>query len=88
MYKVLAALPAALRQRIEGHNFPQVGTLTVSIGFTAIGADDTPGAAFERADQAVYQAKQTGRNRTVADFELAPRAVTANAVPRCELEFF
>jgi diguanylate cyclase (GGDEF)-like protein len=77
-----------LRQRIEGHNFPQVGTLTVSIGFTAIGADDTPGAAFERADQAVYQAKQTGRNRTVADFELAPRTVTANAVPRCELEFF
>ena len=77
-----------LRQRIERHSFRQVGTLTVSIGFTAIGANDTPGAAFERADQAVYQAKQTGRNRTLADFELAPRAVTVAAVPRGELEFF
>ena len=77
-----------LRQRIERHEFPQIGTLTVSIGFTAIGADDTPGAAFERADQAVYQAKQTGRNCTVADFELAPRAVTVDAMPRGELEFF
>lgn len=76
-----------LRQRIEGHDWPQIGSLTVSIGFTGIGADDTPGAAFERADQAVYQAKQTGRNRTVADTELAPREA-AGAAPRGELEFF
>jgi diguanylate cyclase (GGDEF)-like protein len=76
-----------LRQRIETHDFPQIGTLTVSIGFTGIGADDTPGAAFERADQAVYHAKQTGRNRTVADTELAPREVV-DAAPRGELEFF
>ena len=47
-----------------------------------------PGAAFERADQAVYQAKQTGRNRTVADSELAPGAATVGATPRGELEFF
>jgi len=77
-----------LRHRIESHDFPQIGTLTVSIGFTGIDADDTPGAAFERADQAVYQAKQTGRNRTVADFELAPSATPAEATPRGELEFF
>ena len=77
-----------LRYRIESHDFPQIGSLTVSIGFTGIDADDTPGAAFERADQAVYQAKQTGRNRTVADFELAPSATPVEAAPRGELEFF
>ena len=90
-FVVLLRCPAAgaarlaydrLRQRIESHDFAQVGGLTVSIGFTGIDADDTPGAAFERADQAVYQAKQTGRNRTVADTELAPRTVAVDATHR------
>ena len=76
-----------LRQRIELHDFPQLGRLTVSIGHTGIEADDTPGAAFERADQAVYHAKQTGRNRTVAFTDLAPQPATDTA-PRGELEFF
>ena len=56
-------------------------------GCTGIHADNTPGAAVERAGQAVYEAKQTGRNRTVADTELAPRTVTLDATPRGELEF-
>lgn len=89
-----------LRQRIESPDFSQVGRLTVNIGFTGIGADDTPGAAFERADQAVYQAiyqaiyqatyqaKQTGRNRTVADTELTLRAPAVATAPRGELAFF
>jgi len=77
-----------LRQRIEAHDFLQIGALTVSIGFTGIDVGDTAGAAFERADQAVYQAKQNGRNRTVADTELAPRSVTGDASPRGVLEFF
>ena len=76
-----------LRQRIEQHDFPQLGRLTVSIGHTGIEADDTPGAAFERADRAVYHAKQTGRNRTVAFTDLAPQPATKTA-PRGELEFF
>jgi PleD family two-component response regulator len=63
-----------------------VGQLTVSIGYTAIDADDTPGAAFERADLAVYEAKNIGRNCTVAhaDLVLQPSA----EAPRGELEFF
>ena len=76
-----------LRERIEQHDFPRVGQLTVSIGFTGVWADDTPGAAFERADQAVYHAKQTGRNRTVAHADLAP-SQTQEATPLGELEFF
>jgi diguanylate cyclase (GGDEF)-like protein len=75
-----------LRLRIGEHDFPQVGQLTVSIGYTAIDADDTPGAAFERADLAVYEAKNIGRNCTVAhaDLVLQPSA----EAPRGELEFF
>jgi diguanylate cyclase (GGDEF)-like protein len=76
-----------LRQRIEKHDFPRVGQLTVSIGFTGVTPDDTPGAAFERADQAVYHAKQTGRNRTVAHACLAA-SEAPEAAPLGELEFF
>jgi diguanylate cyclase (GGDEF)-like protein len=55
-----------LRSRVQQHVFPQVGQITVSVGFTQVRPGDTPSAAFERADKAVYHAKQTGRNR-VAD---------------------
>ncbi|HEY5755220.1 MAG TPA: diguanylate cyclase [Steroidobacter sp.] len=40
-------------------------SVTVSSGITALHPDDTAGAAFDRADKALYQAKQTGRNRCV-----------------------
>jgi len=36
---------------------------TVSIGFTKAHAGDRPQTSVERADQALYQAKQAGRNR-------------------------
>jgi diguanylate cyclase len=40
-------------------------SVTVSSGITALHPDDTAGTAFDRADKALYQAKQTGRNRCV-----------------------
>ncbi|NRT56713.1 GGDEF domain-containing protein [Sphaerotilus uruguayifluvii] len=54
------------RRHVEQTDFPRVEHLTVSIGFTAIDAGDTPGSAFERADQAVYHAKENGRNMAVS----------------------
>jgi hypothetical protein len=38
----------------------------VSVGFTAVKPTDTPSAAFERADKAVYYAKSHGRNQVVS----------------------
>lgn len=51
------------RHTVEEFEFPQVGHVTVSVGFTTLRGDDTPDLAFNRADKAVYQAKATGRNR-------------------------
>lgn len=38
---------------------------TVSVGFTVARREDYPQACLERADRALYQAKQTGRNRVL-----------------------
>lgn len=51
------------RTTTEAHLFPQVGHITVSIGFSEVKTGDTPSGAFERADKAVYYAKEHGRNQ-------------------------
>ncbi|MFO1372404.1 MAG: GGDEF domain-containing protein [Candidatus Competibacteraceae bacterium] len=51
------------RQAVEHHNFPQVGRITVSIGFTQMRDSEIPTAIIERADQALYYAKGHGRNQ-------------------------
>lgn len=41
-------------------------TVTISCGVTAFQTGDTSGAAFDRADKALYQAKDRGRNQAVS----------------------
>ena len=57
-----------LRANVERFDFPQVGRVTVSIGFTLTDVSDTPSSAFARADKALYHVKENGRNQ-VARFE-------------------
>jgi diguanylate cyclase (GGDEF)-like protein len=52
-----------LRDRVSKYAFPQVGSITVSIGVSHLLPNDTPSTAFGRADKAVYYAKEHGRNR-------------------------
>jgi diguanylate cyclase (GGDEF)-like protein len=56
------------RASVEGFAFPQVGRVTVSIGYTNIAPADSGSDAFGRADRALYVAKQNGRNQ-VQSFE-------------------
>ena len=53
-----------LRSITQAHSFPQVGSITVSIGYSALRPGDTPDSAFARADKAVYYAKAHGRNQS------------------------
>src|SRR5207247_7275865 len=54
-------------------------SVTVSVGIAAM--DDStpePGDVFKRADSALYEAKQTGRNRVVEDLsEMVPQKPVA-----------
>jgi diguanylate cyclase len=58
-----------IREKVAEVGFHFRGTpvsATVSCGITAVRADDGAGDAFDRADKAMYQAKDAGRNRVVA----------------------
>ena len=52
-----------LRLKIENHTFPDVRRLTCSFGATAFRKDDDEKSLIERADKALYQAKEMGRNQ-------------------------
>jgi len=64
-----------LRANVESYAFPQVGRLTVSIGYAQLRLLDSPSAAFDRADRAVYHAKQHGRNQVCSYDDLVARAL-------------
>lgn len=51
------------RVAIEQYHFPQIGKVTISIGFVRLDKPDVPSAIIGRADQALYYAKHHGRNR-------------------------
>ena len=58
-----------LRRGVETLRFHFRGTpvkVTVSCGLTELKAADAPGAAFDRADAALYRAKHTGKNACIA----------------------
>lgn len=64
-----AHLMDELRLAISKIGFHFRGTpvsITASSGITAFLPGDAPGAAFDRADKALYQAKDGGRNRCVS----------------------
>lgn len=55
-----------IRTLLETSRFDEVGQVTCSIGITEVYADDTLLSAIDRADGALYAAKDEGRNRTIA----------------------
>jgi len=78
-----------LRANTERHLFPQVGHITISIGFSEVRTGDTPSGAFERADKAVYHAKGNGRNRVCSHATLvAQGALVEQAANVGDVELF
>ncbi len=68
----------SLREAIEGCTFQygkQTVPITISCGLAEFKSKDSIHSAFERADKALYKAKEDGRNRCVAEHELGLRLV-------------
>jgi len=55
-------LAERLREKISEHSFPTVGQVTVSIGLSEFGPEDTSDSVVKRVDIALYAAKEAGRN--------------------------
>jgi diguanylate cyclase (GGDEF)-like protein len=76
------------RQEVEAHQFPQGCRITISIGFTGIGVRDTPAAILGNADEALYWAKENGRNRTCSYEQLIDEGSLRPQPDRAEAELF
>ena len=61
--KGAAVLSERIRKAIVGYRFDKVGKITASFGVTQFKDDDTAGTFMRRADDALYQSKENGRNR-------------------------
>ncbi|MDP2868302.1 GGDEF domain-containing protein [Methyloversatilis sp.] len=76
------------REQLAGFNFPRVGTVTASVGFTRVRAMDNASSAVDRGDRAVYHAKKHGRNQ-VHSHEALLRSDELLEVDNCgEIELF
>lgn len=54
------------RGNVEKFNFPQVGALTVSCGFTRVVEDDTPDSALAKTESAIDHGRAVGSNQVVS----------------------
>ena len=77
------------RRNIEQQVFSRIGHVTVSIGFSRLEFNDTPGDVIDRADEALYYAKEHGRNQ-VANYETLVESgnLVSWAVKTGEIELF
>lgn len=76
------------RRKMEEYRFPQVGSITVSVGLSSIGAVDAPDVVCNRADQAVYYAKRHGRNRVCSYDDLVQQGLLQEDVRDGGVELF
>lgn len=52
-----------LREQIESYEFDEAGSITCSFGITQFLSDDNLDSLIKRADEALYEAKDSGRNK-------------------------
>jgi diguanylate cyclase (GGDEF)-like protein len=52
-----------IRTLVEEHHFPQLEKVTISIGFVEVNGQQSPSDVIGQADEALYYAKQHGRNQ-------------------------
>jgi diguanylate cyclase (GGDEF)-like protein len=75
------------RSNVEKYQFPQVGRVTVSLGFASI-VTESPVVLLGHADQAQYYAKANGRNRVCYYNELISSGQLHSEVSNDTVEFF
>lgn len=75
------------RKKVEAYSFPQVGRVTVSVGFVGI-SSNMPVVILGHADQALYHAKTHGRNQVCFYDDLVGRGLLQAEISSSSVEFF
>lgn len=65
------------RRAVETHEFPQVGKVTISAGYCRVNTNQAPTELVGQADQALYFAKENGRNRVCCYESLVEQGLIA-----------
>ncbi|WP_455756946.1 GGDEF domain-containing protein [Sulfurimonas sp.] len=63
--KTASILAEKIRKNVENYTFAKGGEQTVSLGVTQYNQNDTQESFTKRVDDALYEAKKTGRNKVV-----------------------
>ncbi len=86
--KALAILDR-FRMTVESYDFPQVGKKTVSVGVVQVIDGQLPSTVLDKADKALYYAKQNGRNRVCAyEHLITGGQLKENPVMNGDIELF
>ncbi len=64
-YRRAESVAESLRQAVASHTFEGAGVVTVSLGVAEHDGDEDAATWFRRLDAALYEGKQSGRNRVV-----------------------
>ena len=75
-----AVMTKELMKRSSGE---RLGRITISIGVALLRPDDTPQSLIERADECLYAAKRSGRNRVICESD--PEADAAAKSPKARV---
>ncbi len=70
-----------LRNIVAQNDFPQVEQITISIGFVEITAQQTASDVIGEADDALYYAKNNGRNQTQSYYHLVQQGLLTISEP-------
>ena len=76
------------RSNVASYQFPQVGRVTVSVGFVSLSPYDSPVVTLDHADQALYHAKTYGRNQACHYNELVECGLLQTVTSNDTAEFF
>lgn len=76
------------RETIASHAFPQVGQVTLSVGAVRIRPDEVVTSLLDRADQALYYAKEHGRNRVCFFEELLAEGHIRAGIKTGSVDYF
>ena len=66
-YRSAASFAETLRVKVEQHEIETAGNITISLGVAEHISDESENSCLQRADAAMYAAKNGGRNRVVVD---------------------